>query len=93
MLLRELKVRCLVLWAIAFLDPTTTTGTTATTVARAVQLQNEEGDDFYVVEEGVLQCFVLFPGEDTEAEVRTPYVRGESFGELALMYNNPRAAT
>eukprot|EP00904_Undaria_pinnatifida_P012131 jgi/Undpi1/8048/HiC_scaffold_24.g10520.m1 len=55
--------------------------------------QNEEGDDFYVVEEGALRCFVLFPGEEKEAEVRTPYVRGESFGELALMYNNPRAAT
>lgn len=46
-----------------------------------------------MVEEGALRCFVLFPGADTEAEVRTPYVRGESFGELALMYNNPRAAT
>eukprot|EP00752_Nemacystus_decipiens_P011818 g10487.t1 len=55
--------------------------------------QNEKGDDFYVVEEGVLQCFVTFPGEKEEVEVRAPYVKGESFGELALMYNNPRAAT
>ncbi|CAM9460410.1 unnamed protein product, partial [Hapterophycus canaliculatus] len=55
--------------------------------------QNEKGDDFYVVEEGVLRCFVTFPGETEEVEVRTPYVKGESFGELALMYNNPRAAT
>ncbi|CAM9582066.1 unnamed protein product, partial [Scytosiphon promiscuus] len=55
--------------------------------------QNEKGDDFYVVEEGVLRCFVTFPGEKEEVEVRAPYVRGESFGELALMYNNPRAAT
>lgn len=55
--------------------------------------QHEQGDDFYVVEEGTLQCFVTFPGEKEEVEVRTPYRKGESFGELALMYNNPRAAT
>lgn len=46
-----------------------------------------------MVEEGSLRCFVVFPGGVDEVEVRTPYVRGESFGELALMYNNPRAAT
>lgn len=57
------------------------------------KIQHEKGDDFYVVEKGILQCFVTFPGEQEEVEVRTPYVKGESFGELALMYNNPRAAT
>ncbi|CAM9896563.1 unnamed protein product [Ectocarpus sp. 6 AP-2014] len=55
--------------------------------------QHEKGEDFYVVEEGSLRCYVTFPGENEEVEVRTPYITGESFGELALMYNIPRAAT
>lgn len=55
--------------------------------------QHEKGEDFYVVEEGSLRCYVTFPGEKDEVEVRTPYITGESFGELALMYNIPRAAT
>lgn len=58
-----------------------------------IKNKHEVGEEFYVVEEGVLQCFVAFPGEKDPVEVRTPYVKGESFGELALMYNNPRAAT
>lgn len=40
-----------------------------------------------------MRCFVVSPGASDEVEVREPYVRGETFGELALMYNNPRAAT
>ncbi|KAG5181365.1 cGMP-dependent protein kinase [Tribonema minus] len=55
--------------------------------------QGDQGDDFFVVESGLLRVFVVFTGRDEEAEVRTPYKSGESFGELALMYNNARAAT
>lgn len=51
--------------------------------------QNDEGDKFYVVEEGV--CCVLVDGQ----EVMT--IEGGSgrnyFGELALLYDSPRAAT
>ncbi|OBZ83355.1 cAMP-dependent protein kinase regulatory subunit [Choanephora cucurbitarum] len=48
--------------------------------------QGGVGDFFYVVESGTLDCFI----GDTKV---TNYEAGGSFGELALMYNAPRAAT
>ncbi|KAI8642210.1 camp-dependent protein kinase regulatory subunit [Parasitella parasitica] len=48
--------------------------------------QGDVGDFFYVVESGTLDCFI------GETKV-TNYEAGGSFGELALMYNAPRAAT
>ncbi|KAJ3158207.1 hypothetical protein HK101_001391, partial [Irineochytrium annulatum] len=49
------------------------------------------GDYFYVVETGTLDVFVSRNGG---APVKvTDYGPGGSFGELALMYNAPRAAT
>ncbi|GAA5802346.1 camp-dependent protein kinase regulatory subunit [Helicostylum pulchrum] len=48
--------------------------------------QGGVGDYFYVVESGTLDCFI------GETKV-TNYEAGGSFGELALMYNAPRAAT
>lgn len=48
--------------------------------------QGDVGDFFYVVESGTLDCFI------GETKV-TNYESGGSFGELALMYNAPRAAT
>ncbi|RCH88233.1 hypothetical protein CU098_000474, partial [Rhizopus stolonifer] len=48
--------------------------------------QGGVGDFFYVVESGTLDCFI---GENKV----TNYEAGGSFGELALMYNAPRAAT
>lgn len=48
--------------------------------------QGDVGDFFYVVESGTLDCFI----GDTKV---TNYEAGGSFGELALMYNAPRAAT
>ena len=45
------------------------------------------GDKFYVVESGTLTCSISGLGVVAE------YSRGESFGELALLYDTPRAAT
>ena len=63
--------------------------------------QGDEGDLFYVVEEGKLDVMVttnaIDAGDDgsssREVQVGVPYVSGSSFGELALMYGSPRAAT
>jgi CRP-like cAMP-binding protein len=49
------------------------------------------GDFFYVVETGTLDVFVSRNG--APAVKVTDYGAGGSFGELALMYNAPRAAT
>lgn len=49
------------------------------------------GDYFYVVEEGAFDVFVSRNG-NPPIKV-TEYENGGSFGELALMYNAPRAAT
>lgn len=54
--------------------------------------QGDEGDRLYVVEKGVLNCTKLFAG-NTESTFLKEYQPGEAFGELALLYNAPRAAT
>ena len=54
--------------------------------------QGEEGDDLYVVENGVLKCEKTFPG-NTQPTFLKNFQPGDSFGELALLYNAPRAAT
>lgn len=48
--------------------------------------QGAVGDYFYIVEQGHLDCYI----QDRKI---THYTAGGSFGELALMYNAPRAAT
>lgn len=53
--------------------------------------QGAVGDYFYVVEHGTLDCLIS-KGGAPPAKV-TSYEAGGSFGELALMYNAPRAAT
>jgi len=60
-------------------------------VLLVVLLAGEPGDLFYVVDSGVLNCFVK-KGNAEPILVKT-YFHGESFGELALMYNMPRAAS
>ncbi|RKO95079.1 camp-binding domain-like protein, partial [Caulochytrium protostelioides] len=59
-----------------------------------VILQGGIGDYFYVVETGTLDVFVArhVDGQTQQIKV-TDYGPGGSFGELALMYNAPRAAT
>jgi len=54
--------------------------------------QGESGDTLFVVESGQLDCFKKFSKDSEPKQVRT-YGPGEAFGELALLYNAPRAAT
>ena len=54
--------------------------------------QGKEGHELYVVDQGRLDCFKKFPNEPKERHLLT-YAPGDAFGELALMYNAPRAAT
>uniref|UniRef100_A0A7S1G674 Cyclic nucleotide-binding domain-containing protein n=1 Tax=Bicosoecida sp. CB-2014 TaxID=1486930 RepID=A0A7S1G674_9STRA len=54
--------------------------------------QGETGDLFYVVDSGTPEVYVRKPGDVEPVKVLT-YGEGDSFGELALMYNAPRAAT
>ncbi|RIA90811.1 cyclic nucleotide-binding-like protein [Glomus cerebriforme] len=48
--------------------------------------QGDEGDYFYVIEHGLFEIFV-------NGQLVLEVGDGGSFGELALMYNTPRAAT
>lgn len=48
--------------------------------------QGENGDYFYFVQYGHFDCFV----DDKKVQ---DYEPGSGFGELALLYNAPRAAT
>lgn len=48
--------------------------------------QGDEGDNFYIIDEGQVEVFVNNVPVTTISE-------GSSFGELALIYGQPRAAT
>jgi len=54
--------------------------------------EGDDGDNLYVVETGELNCTKVFPGNAEPTHLKV-YVPGEAFGELALLYNAPRAAT
>ncbi len=54
--------------------------------------QGEDGDVLYIVFEGTLECYKQFKKDEEPKHVKT-YNPGESFGELALLYNAPRAAS
>ena len=49
-------------------------------------LTGDEGDNFYVIDQGEVEIFV-------NGELATTIGEGGSFGELALIYGTPRAAT
>lgn len=55
-------------------------------VGEVVIQQGDEGDNFYVIENGEIEFYVN--GEKV-GEIKD----GASFGELALIYGTPRAAT
>lgn len=60
--------------------------------------QGDVGDYFYVVEKGTFDIYVntmgrVMPGPDGMGKKVNSIGPGGSFGELALMYNAPRAAT
>ena len=60
--------------------------------------QGDAGDYFYIVEQGSFDVYVnssgsVQPGPDGMGSQVSNIQAGGSFGELALMYNAPRAAT
>lgn len=54
--------------------------------------EGDAGDCMYVLESGSLLCTKVFKGQTEPTTLKT-YIPGEGFGELALLYNAPRAAT
>jgi len=53
--------------------------------------QGDIGDIFYLLESGTVDVYIQKKGQE-EIKVHT-YKSGDAFGELAIMYNAPRAAT
>ncbi|KAF4698546.1 hypothetical protein FOZ63_016809 [Perkinsus olseni] len=54
--------------------------------------QGDDGDFLFVVESGELEVYKKFPGDEEEKMLKVCEV-GDVFGELALLYNCPRAAS
>jgi cAMP-dependent protein kinase regulator len=52
--------------------------------------EGEPGDVLYIVETGTLSCYKLIDGAQKHLK---NFEKGDVFGELALLYNAPRAAT
>jgi len=52
--------------------------------------EGDDGDLLYVVEQGEAQALKVIEGEE---RVVKSYEHGDAFGELALLYNTPRAAS
>jgi CRP-like cAMP-binding protein len=72
--------------------PSTHCGTDAPACATRAQVvikQGQKGDAYYIIERGRFYAQV----EGAEAGSGVPYAAGDSFGELALLYDCRRAAT
>ncbi len=54
--------------------------------------QGDQGDVLFLIESGTLNCYKTFNKADGDKFLKV-YNPGESFGELALLYNAPRAAS
>lgn len=59
------------------------------TAGTKVITEGENGDFLFVIEKGTLECIKNINGEDKVVKVVN---EGDVFGELALLYNCPRAA-
>jgi cAMP-dependent protein kinase regulator len=59
--------------------------------------QGDDGDALYLVEKGNLDCFKFYNNDSHTGGQKQIFLKtygpGEVFGELALLYNSPRAAT
>lgn len=55
--------------------------------------QGDQGNVLYLVESGKLDCIKQLKTTDTSPTWLKLYEPGETFGELALLYNSPRAAS
>jgi cAMP-dependent protein kinase regulator len=57
--------------------------------------QGENGDCLFIVKSGTLRCYKNILNEKNEKSQLDllVYKQGDIFGELALMYNSPRAAS
>jgi cAMP-dependent protein kinase regulator len=56
-------------------------------------LSGDDGDNFYVIDSGVYEIHVSKDGDFHNSIKVGEYNQTGSFGELALMYNQPRSAT
>lgn len=66
------------------------TGPTEVEAGENIIVQGDNGEIFYLIEDGQVDVYVLINGVDTKVHTYQP---GAAFGELAIMYNAPRAAT
>jgi cAMP-dependent protein kinase regulator len=55
--------------------------------------QGDDGDNFYIIDTGSVEVFIKTVGSEEEAKLVKTCKAGDSFGELAIMYNSPRAAS
>ncbi len=55
--------------------------------------QGDDGNHLFVVESGVLDCYVKMTKLQKLGKKVVSYTTSDSFGELALLYNTPRAAS
>jgi len=54
--------------------------------------QGDDGDNFYIIDSGSVEVFIE-SAEEEDSKLVASYEDGDSFGELAIMYNAPRAAS
>ena len=54
--------------------------------------QREQGDVLYFIESGEFECYKVLVKGQSPTYLKN-YYPGEAFGELALLYNAPRAAS
>lgn len=54
--------------------------------------QGDDGDNYYIIDSGGVDVYIKSGPEEQENKV-TSYKEGDSFGELAILYNTRRAAS